>query len=123
MKKLKRKKSKYYNNEVLEKFEMLMKRDKSNDIIRGNFLNNNSKLYNDIMFDFLNSRIKDLFNDYLDKMNGKDERLFIEGLNKRIEIRKMFQKVYFLKLYEKGKDIKLIISFLENIIFKILVYN
>ena len=35
-------------------------------------------------------RIKDLFNDYLDKMNGKDERLFIEGLNKRIEIRKMF---------------------------------
>ena len=90
MKKLERKKSKYYNNEKLSEFEKLMNRDKSNDIIRGNFLKNNSKLYNDMMFDFLNSRIKDLFNDYLDKMNGKDERLFIEGLNKRIEIRKMF---------------------------------
>ena len=90
MKKLKRKKSKYYNNEVLEKFEMLMNRDKSNDIIRGNFLVKNKILYNELMFDFLNSRIKDLFSDYVVKMNGKDERLFIEGLNKRIEIRKMF---------------------------------
>tara|TARA_Y100000766_G_C18815490_1_gene560242 strand:+ start:625 stop:897 length:273 start_codon:yes stop_codon:yes gene_type:complete len=90
MKKLKRKKSKYYNNEVLEKFEMLMKRDKSNDIIKGNFLSSNKELYNDIMFDFLNSRIKDLFSDFIDKMNSKDEKLFIEGLNKRIEIRKMF---------------------------------
>jgi UDP-2,3-diacylglucosamine pyrophosphatase LpxH len=42
------------------------------------------------MFDFLNSRIKDLFSDFIDKMNSKDEKLFIEGLNKRIEIRKMF---------------------------------
>ena len=90
MKKLERKKSKYYNNEKLSEFEKLMNRDKSNDIIRGNFLNNNSKLYNDIMFDFLNSRIKDLFNDYLDKMNGKDEKLFLEGIRKRIEIKKMF---------------------------------
>ena len=90
MKKIKRKRSKYYNNDKLSEFERLMKRDKSNDIIRGNFLKNNSKLYNDLMFDFMNSKIKDLFNDYLDKMNGKDERLFIEGLNKRIEIRKMF---------------------------------
>ena len=90
MKELKRKKSKYYNNEVLEKFEMLMKRDKSNDIIRGNFLNNNSKLYNDMMFDFLNQKIKDLLSDYIEKMSNKDEKLFLEGIRKRIEIRKMF---------------------------------
>ena len=90
MKKIKRKRSKYYNNDKLSEFERLMKRDKSNDIIRGNFLKNNSKLYNDLMFDFMNSKIKDLFNDYLDKMNGKDEKLFLEGIRKRIEIRKMF---------------------------------
>ena len=90
MKKLERKKSKYYNNEVLEKFEMLMKRDKSNDIIRGNFLKNNSKLYNDMMFDFLNQKIKDLLSDYIEKMSNKDEKLFLEGIRKRIEIRKMF---------------------------------
>ncbi len=90
MKKLERKRSKYYNNDKLSEFERLMKRDKSNDIIRGNFLKNNSKLYNDLMFDFMNSKIKDLFNDYLDKMNGKDEKLFLEGIRKRIEIKKMF---------------------------------
>ena len=90
MKKIKRKRSKYYNNDKLNEFERLMKRDKSNDIIRGNFLKNNSKLYNDLMFDFMNSKIKDLFNDYLDKMNGKDEKLFLEGIRKRIEIKKMF---------------------------------
>ena len=90
MKKIKRKRSKYYNNDKLNEFERLMKRDKSNDIIRGNFLKNNSKLYNDLMFDFMNSKIKDLFNDYLDKMNGKDEKLFLEGIKKRIEIKKMF---------------------------------
>tara|TARA_Y100001972_G_scaffold99805_1_gene123927 strand:- start:229 stop:501 length:273 start_codon:yes stop_codon:yes gene_type:complete len=90
MKKIKRKRSKYYNNDKLSEFERLMKRDKSNDIIRGNFLKNNSKLYNDLMFDFMNSKIKDLFNDYLDKMNGKDEKLFLEGIRKRIEIKKMF---------------------------------
>ena len=43
-----------------------------------------------MLFDFMNSRIRDLFSDFVVKMNSKDERLFIEGLNKRIEIRKMF---------------------------------
>ena len=90
MKKLKRKKRKYYNNEKLSEFEKLMNRDKSNDIIRGNFLKNNSKLYNDMMFDFLNQKIKDLLSDYIEKMSNKDEKLFLEGIRKRIEIRKMF---------------------------------
>ena len=90
MKKIKRKRSKYYNNDKLSEFERLMKRDKSNDIIRGNFLKNNSKLYNDMMFDFLNQKIKDLLSDYIEKMSNKDEKLFLEGIRKRIEIRKMF---------------------------------
>ena len=90
MKKLKKKKSRFYNEDILDRFDKSLKRDKSKDIIKGNFLKNNEKLYNSIMSDFLNSRIRDLFSDFIVKMNSKDEKLFIEGLNKKIEIRKMF---------------------------------
>jgi len=93
MKKLKRKKSEFYNNGVLEKFELLMNRDKSNDIIDYNWLKKNKRIYDEIMYDFFNRRIKDLFSDYIVRMNDsndEDEKLFIEGLNKKIEIRKMF---------------------------------
>jgi hypothetical protein len=51
---------------------------------------NNKIKYNEMLFDFLNSRVRDLFSDFVVKMNDKDERLFIEGLNRKIEIRKMF---------------------------------
>ena len=90
MKKLEKKKSRFYNEDILDRFDKSLKRDKSKDIIKGNFLKNNEKLYNNIMSDFLNSRIRDLFSDFIVKMNSKDEKLFIEGLNKKIEIRKMF---------------------------------
>ena len=93
MKKLERKKSKFYNNDVLEKFDILMSRDKSNDIIDYNWLKKNKRIYDEIMYDFFNRRIKDLFSSYLDRMNDsndEDEKLFIEGLNKKIKIRKMF---------------------------------
>ena len=90
MKKLEKKKSRFYNEDILDRFDKSLKRDKSKDIIKGNFLKNNEKLYNSIMSDFLNSRIRDLFSDFVVKMNDKDERLFIEGLNRKIEIRKMF---------------------------------
>ena len=90
MKKLEKKKSRFYNEDILDRFDKSLKRDKSRDIIKGNFLKNNEKLYNNIMSDFLNSRIRDLFSDFIVKMNSKDEKLFIEGLNKKIEIRKMF---------------------------------
>ena len=86
-------KSKFYNNGVLEKFELLMNRDKSNDIIDYNWLKKNKRIYDEIMYDFFNRRIKDLFSDYIIRMNDsndEDEKLFIEGLNKKIEIRKMF---------------------------------
>lgn len=90
MKKLEKKKSRFYNEDILDRFDKSLKRDKSKDIIKGNFLKNNEKLYNSIMSDFLNSRIRDLFSDFIVKMNSKDEKLFIEGLNKKFEIRKMF---------------------------------
>ena len=93
MKKLERKKSKFYNNDVLEKFDILMSRDKSNDIIDYNWLKKNKRIYDEIMYDFFNRRIKDLFSDYIVRMNDsndEDEKLFIEGLNRKIEIRKMF---------------------------------
>ena len=90
MKKLEKKKSRFYNEDILDRFDKSIKRDKSKDIIKGNFLKNNEKLYNNIMSDFLNSRIRDLFSDFIIKMNSKDEKLFIEGLNKKIKIRKMF---------------------------------
>ena len=88
--KLKRKRSKYYNNEKLEDFERLMNRDKSNDIIQSNFFQQNKSLYDSIMFNFLNQKVKDLFSDYLDKMDKESGRYFLEGNSKIIEIRKMF---------------------------------
>ena len=35
-----------------------MNRDKSNDIIQSNFFKQNKSLYDSIMFDFLNQKIK-----------------------------------------------------------------
>jgi len=90
MEKLEKKKSRFYNEDILDRFDKSLKRDKSNDIIKGNFLLNNKIKYNEMLFDFLNSGVRDLFSDFIVKMNSKDEKLFIEGLNKKIEIRKMF---------------------------------
>ena len=77
IKKLKRKKSKYYNEDILNKFDKNLKRDKSKDIIKGNYFLDNKIVYNEMLFDFMNSRIRDLFRDFVVKMNSKDERLFI----------------------------------------------
>jgi hypothetical protein len=90
MKKLEKKKSRFYNEDILDRFDKSLKRDKSKDIIKGNFILNNKIKYNEMLFDFLNSRVRDLFSDFIVKMNSKDEKLFIEGLNKKIKIRKMF---------------------------------
>ena len=75
-------KSMFYNEDILDRFDKSLKRDKSKDIIKGNFLLNNKIKYNEMLFDFLNSRVRDLFSDFIVKMNSKDEKLFIEGLNK-----------------------------------------
>ena len=90
MKKIERKKSKFYKEDVLDRFEKSLKRDKSKDIIKGNFLLKNKIQYNEMLFDFLNSKVRDLFSDFVVKMNNKNQSLFIEGSKKKIEVRKMF---------------------------------
>jgi hypothetical protein len=90
MKKLKKKKSRFYNEDILDRFDKSLKRDKSKDIIKGNFLLKNKIQYNEMLFDFLNSKVRDLFSDFVVKMNNKNQSLFIEGSKKKIEVRKMF---------------------------------
>lgn len=90
MKKLKRKKSEFYNEDILDRFDKSLRRDKSRDIIKGNFLLKNKIQYNEMLFDFLNSKVRDLFSDFVVKMNNKNQSLFIEGSKKKIEVRKMF---------------------------------
>ena len=90
MKKLKKKKSRFYNEDILDRFDKSLRRDKSRDIIKGNFLLKNKIQYNEMLFDFLNSRVRDLFSDFVVKMNNKNQSLFIEGSKKKIEVRKMF---------------------------------
>ena len=80
-------------DKVLEEFERLINRDKSNDIIDYNWLKRNKKIYDELMIDFFNRRIKDLFSDYLDRMNmsnKEDEKLFLEINNNRIRVNKKF---------------------------------
>lgn len=90
MKKLEIKKSRFYNEDILDRFDKSLRRDKSRDIIKGNFLLKNKIQYNEMLFDFLNSKVRDLFSDFVVKMNNKNQSLFIEGSKKKIEVRKMF---------------------------------
>ena len=75
MKKLKRKKNKYYNNDVLEEFDRLMSRDKSNDIIRGNNYLDNKVKYEELFVDLFYEKLKEFFVDYINKMNKKESLL------------------------------------------------
>ena len=75
MKKLKRKKNKYYNNDVLEEFEKLMSRDKRNDIIRGNNYLDNKVKYEELFVDLFYEKMKEFFVNYIDKMNKKENLL------------------------------------------------
>jgi hypothetical protein len=90
MKKSEIKKSRFYNEDILDRFDKSLRRDKSRDIIKGNFLLKNKIQYNEMLFDFLNSKVRDLFSDFVVKMNNKNQSLFIEGSKKKIEVRKMF---------------------------------
>ena len=90
MKKLEIKKSRFYNEDILDRFDKSLRRDKSRDFIKGNFLLKNKIQYNEMLFDFLNSKVRDLFSDFVVKMNNKNQSLFIEGSKKKIEVRKMF---------------------------------
>jgi len=87
------KKLKLKNEVLLNNFDKSLKRDKSNDILNYDWLKKNKRLYDEIMYDLFNRRIKDLFSDYIIGMNDsnkEDEKLFIEGLNRKIKVNKMF---------------------------------
>ena len=75
MKKLRIKKSKHYNNDVLEEFERLMDRDKSNDIIRGNSYLNDKEKYEKLFVDLFYEKMKEFFVDYINKINKKESLL------------------------------------------------
>ena len=87
------KKLKLKNEVLLNNFDKSLKRDKSNDILNYDWLKKNKRLYDEIRSDFFNRRIKDLFSDFIIRMNDineEDKNLFIEGLNKKIKVNKMF---------------------------------
>ena len=75
MKKLRIKKSKHYNNDVLEEFERLISRDKSNDIVRGNNYLDNKVKYEELFVDLFYEKLKEFFVDYINKMNKKESLL------------------------------------------------
>ena len=90
MKKLERKKNEFYNEVVLEKFDILMSRDKSKDIIRGNMFLNGEDKYEKLFVELFYEKIKEFFVEYIDKMNNDNKSLFIEINKKRIRVNKMF---------------------------------
>ena len=90
MKKLERKKNEFYNEVVLEKFDILMSRDKSKDIIRGNMFLNGKNKYEKLFVELFYEKIKEFFIEYIDKINNDNKSLFIEINKKRIRVNKMF---------------------------------
>ena len=87
------KKLKLKNEVLLNNFDKSLKRDKSNDILNYDWLKKNKRLYDEIRSDFFNRRIMDLFSDFIIRMNDinkEDKNLFIEGLNRKIKVNKMF---------------------------------
>ena len=98
MKKSEIKKSRFYNEDILDRFDKSLRRDKSRDIIKGNFLLKNKIQYNEMLFDFLNSKVRDLFSDFVVKMNNKNQSLFIEGSKKDVlKSNRLYRKYIFLE--------------------------
>jgi len=84
------KKLKLKNNKLLEEFDENLKKDKSNNIIRGNFYLNDKGKYRKLFIDLFYEKMKEFFIKYLDKMNNDNKSLFIEINNKKIRVNKMF---------------------------------
>ena len=61
------------NDDVLEEFEKLMNRDKSNDIIRGNVYLKDKDRYKELFMDMFYEKMRDFFVDYIDKMDKKEK--------------------------------------------------
>ena len=68
-------KSMFYNEDILDRFDKSLKRDKSNDIIKGNSYLNDKEKYEKLFVDLFYEKMKFFFVDYIDKMNKKESLL------------------------------------------------
>ena len=75
---------------ILEDFDKLMKRDKSNDIIRGNSFVKNEEFQKEMFNKIFYEKLRDFFSNYLDRMNSSEKELMETQKSKKIRVRKMF---------------------------------
>ena len=75
---------------ILDDFDKLMKRDKSNDIIRGNSFVKNEEFQKEMFNKIFYEKLRDFFSNYLDKMNPSEKELMETQKSKKIRVRKMF---------------------------------
>ena len=75
---------------ILDDFDKLMKRDKSNDIIRGNSFVKNEEFQKEMFNKIFYEKLRDFFSNYLDRMNPSEKELMETQKNKKIRVRKMF---------------------------------
>jgi len=75
---------------ILDDFDKLMKRDKSNDIIRGNSFVKNEEFQKEMFNKIFYEKLRDFFSNYLDRMNPSEKELMETQKSKKIRVRKMF---------------------------------
>ena len=75
---------------ILDDFDKLMKRDKSNDIIRGNSFLKNEEFQKEMFNKIFYEKLRDFFSNYLDRMNPSEKELMETQKSKKIRVRKMF---------------------------------
>lgn len=75
---------------ILDDFDKLMKRDKSNDIIRGNSFVKNEEFQKEMFNKIFYEKLRDFFSNYLDRMNSSEKELMETQKSKKIRVRKMF---------------------------------
>ena len=75
---------------ILDDFDKLMKRDKSNDIIRGNSFVKNEEFQKEMFNKIFYEKLRDFFSNYLNRMNPSEKELMETQKSKKIRVRKMF---------------------------------
>ena len=75
---------------LLDDFDKSMKRDKSNDIIRGNSFIKNEEFQKEMFNKIFYEKLRDFFSNYLDRMNPSEKELMETQKSKKIRVRKMF---------------------------------
>ena len=75
---------------ILDDFDKLMSRDKSNDIIRGNSFMKNEEFQKEMFNKIFYEKLRDFFSTYLNRMNPSEKELMETQKSKKIRVRKMF---------------------------------